>query len=60
MAEEFSLSELIENTSNELRIAHEKVKGRDPVMQFYGCELELAVNLKGEAGGGIKRLLCRA
>jgi Trypsin-co-occurring domain 2 len=50
----FSLSELIESTANEMRIARDKVKGQDPVMQFNGCELELAVSVKGEAGGGIK------
>jgi Trypsin-co-occurring domain 2 len=49
-----SLSELIESTANELRIARDKVKDQDAVMQFNGCELELAVTVKGEAGGGIK------
>jgi Trypsin-co-occurring domain 2 len=52
--EGFSLSELIVSTSNELRIAREKVKGKDAVMLFKGCDLELAVTVKGEAGGGIK------
>jgi Trypsin-co-occurring domain 2 len=50
----FSLSELIVSVSNDLRVAREEVKGKDPVMQFKGCDLELAVTVKGEAGGGIK------
>jgi hypothetical protein len=52
--EGFTLSELIVSTSNDLRAAREKVKGQDAVMQFKGCDLELAVTVKGEAGGGIK------
>jgi hypothetical protein len=56
----FSLSELIESTADELRIAHEKVRGQDPVMQFDGCQLELAVTVKGEAGGGVKFLAVNA
>jgi len=50
----FSLSEIIESTANELRKARDNVKGQDAVMQFNGCELELAVTVRGEAGGGIK------
>src|SRR5262249_18403125 len=52
--EGLTLSELIVSTSNELRVAHEKVKDQDTVMRFNGCDLELAVTVKGEAGGGIK------
>lgn len=49
----FSLSQLIETTANELRMVRDKHKD-DPVIQFAGCELELAVKVGVEAGGGIK------
>jgi hypothetical protein len=49
--QEFTLSELIVSTSSELRVAHEQAKDKDAVMLFKGCDLELAVTLKGEAGG---------
>ena len=47
-----TLSELIESTAAELH----KVQPRmdDPVMEFTGCELELAVTLKKEGKGGIR------
>lgn len=48
----FTLSQLIETTAKELKAAR-KNEG-DGVMQFAGCELELAVKVKAEASGGIK------
>ncbi len=51
----FTLAQLIETTANELRTVRDKAKTKDdPVLQFEGCELELAVRVKAEAGGGIK------
>ena len=52
----FELSALIEHTANELRKAQASVesKGAKPVLQFSGCEIELAVTVSAEAGGGIK------
>ena len=38
----FSLSELVVSTADELRAASEKVKGKEPVLLFKGCDLELA------------------
>lgn len=49
----FTLAQLIEKTADELRSLRQKPHP-DAVMQFTGCELELAVSLKAEAGGGIK------
>jgi Trypsin-co-occurring domain 2 len=57
----FNLSDLIVHTANEIRAAHEK---KDPasqdVMQFSSCELEIAVTVKVEAGGGFKFWLAEA
>lgn len=50
----FSLADLIESAANELREAHKRPREGDPVMEFKGCELELAVTVKGEAGAGIR------
>jgi hypothetical protein len=49
----FTLTQLIESTASELRAVRAK-QPADPVMQFQGCELELAVTVAAEAGGGIK------
>ena len=50
----FSLADLIESTANELREAHKRPRQGDAVMEFKGCELKLAVTVKGEAGAGIR------
>lgn len=49
----FTLAQLIEKTADELRSLKKKPR-EDAVMQFTGCELELAVTIKAEASGGIK------
>jgi hypothetical protein len=49
----FTLTQLIERTADELRKLKKKPPA-DAVMQFRGCELELAVTLSAEAGGKIK------
>lgn len=49
----FTLAQLIETTADELRTVG-KIPKDDAVMQFTGCELELAVKVSAEAGGGIK------
>ena len=49
----FTLSQLIETTASELRAVRAK-QPADAVMQFQGCEMELAVSIGAEAGGGIK------
>lgn len=49
----FTLSQLIKNTASELRKA--KVDNpADGVIQLIGCEMELAVTMSAEAGGGFK------
>ena len=53
-SEGFSLADLIESTANELREAEGRPKQGDAMMEFKGCEIELAVTVKGEAGGGIR------
>lgn len=49
----FSLSALIKATADELRAARAKAK-KDAVIQLTACEIELAVTVTAEAGGGIK------
>jgi len=49
-----SLSELINDVANELRIAKSLSTSKDPVMEFSECELELQVNIAVEGNGGIK------
>jgi hypothetical protein len=50
----FSLAELIQHTTDELRRVREARSDRDPVMLFEKCELELAVTVKADVGGGIR------
>lgn len=50
----FNLGDLVLRTANELREAQAKANKDDPVLQFTGCEIELAVTATAEAGGGIK------
>jgi hypothetical protein len=49
----FSLAQLIETTANELRAVRDRAPD-DTVIQLTDCELELAVTVGAEAGGGIK------
>ena len=49
----FTLGQLIEQTAAELRELQKKPQ-EDAVMQFTNCELELAVTVSAELGGGIK------
>ena len=49
----FTLGQLIEQTAAELRELQKKPQ-QDAVMQFTNCELELAVTVSAELGGGIK------
>jgi hypothetical protein len=49
----FTLAQLIQSTADELRKVKAD-KSADAVMQFTGCELELAVTIGTEGGGGIK------
>lgn len=56
----FTLSQLIETAANELREARKKSPKDDKVMQFQGCELELAVTVGGEGEAGIKFWLVNA
>jgi hypothetical protein len=49
----FTLGQLIEQTAAELRELQKKPQ-QDAVMQFTNCELELAVTISAELGGGIK------
>ena len=49
-----SLSELINDVANELRIAQSLSQDKSPVMGFTECELELQVNVATEGKGGIK------
>ena len=55
----FTLSQLIETTADELRAASKKADD-DAVMQFEGCELELAVTVGAEGETGIKFWLVSA
>jgi hypothetical protein len=50
----FTLAELIDHTSDELRRARHAEHIEDGVMVFKSCELELSVTVKAEAGGGIR------
>jgi Trypsin-co-occurring domain 2 len=50
----FTLAELINHTSDELRQARRAKRNEDGVMVFKSCELELSVTVKAEAGGGIR------
>lgn len=54
-----SLSELILHTASEIQDAYQK-SSATKTMQFSGCELELAVSVKVEAGGGFKFWLVEA
>lgn len=49
----FTLGELITSTAQQIREARDKAPP-DTVMQFERCELELAVTLSNEGGGGLK------
>lgn len=49
----FQLAELIRHTSEQLKIAATQ-DSDDAVMEFKGCELEIAVTVSKEASGGIK------
>lgn len=49
-----SLSELINDVANELRIAQSLSQEKSPVMGFTECELELQVNIATEGKAGIK------
>jgi len=49
----FTLAELIDHTSNELRRAR-RVRIEDAVIIFKGSELELSVTVKAEASGGFR------
>lgn len=49
-----SLSELINDVANELRIAKSLSADKAPVMEFTECELELQVNIAVEGNAGIK------
>jgi len=49
----FTLGQLIEQTAQELRELQNRPP-QDAVMQFTSCELELAVTVSAELGGGIK------
>lgn len=46
------LSTLIQNTASDLRAA--RAQDEDAVMQFQGCEIELAVSIAANAKGGIR------
>lgn len=49
----FTLGQLIQKTADELRVLENQPR-QDTVMQFTSCELELAVTVSAEVGGGIK------
>lgn len=49
----FTLAQLIETTAKELRSVRDN-SSDDAVIQFTGCEIELAVTVGAEVGGGIK------
>lgn len=49
-----SLSELISNVADELRLAKNTDANKKSVMVFKECELELKVNIGVEAKAGIK------
>jgi hypothetical protein len=49
----FTLSQMIKNVAQELRDLKPDV-GAKPVIKFEGCEIELAVIVGAEAGGGFK------
>ena len=59
MGPAFTLSQLIEKTADELRSLQKKPRP-DAVIQFTGCELELAVTLSAGAKGELKFLLMGA
>lgn len=48
------LSEIIQNTAEQLRKARKQTDDPDAVMQFKGCDIELSVTVKAEGGGGFK------
>ena len=54
----FTLTQLIEATTQALKEA--KKPAADAVMQFAGCELDLAVTVGGEGEAGIKFWLVNA
>jgi hypothetical protein len=49
----FTLAQLVETTANELRAVRAGASD-DAVIKFTGCELELAVTVSAESGGGIR------
>lgn len=54
MADEgLALSDLVQAAADELRKIKQKPTA-DAVMQFTGCEIELAVKASVEGGGGLK------
>lgn len=55
----FTLSQLIKNAADEIRAARSE-EPKEAVIQFESCELELAVTVGGETGGGVKFLVMEA
>lgn len=53
MAQRVSLGDLITEAATQLRDAA-NAAGEDPVMSFQECELEMAVSVEHEGGGGIR------
>lgn len=49
----FTLADLIVTTADELRKVRNKAP-KDAVLEFKSCEMELAVTVGAEVGGGIK------
>lgn len=53
MAQRVSLEDLITEAATQLRNAAEAA-GDDPVMNFQECELEMAVSVENQGGGGVR------
>ena|ERR1700722_8577802 len=51
-----SLDQIVRDVARQLHGLRDNPlpEAKDPVMQFSGCEIELAVKATAEAGGGIK------
>ncbi|MFI5004170.1 MAG: trypco2 family protein [Solirubrobacterales bacterium] len=49
-----SLTDLITQVTKELRLAADAAEDAEHVMSFKDCELELAVAVENEGGGGIR------
>lgn len=49
-----SLSELVQQTADELRKVKHQAPKDGAVLEFKECELELAVTFSGEGGAGLK------